>query len=215
MDIAIKATKTIGIAAILLLAIGCSKSADGRANSHIRPGKIVVEVAEDFAPLTVNTIAILPLSFSSTLADLEIDGNKSLDEALLRSISQNTSYEIVPVKAQTSTFGDEVIAREVAAAHDLQGVLIGTINSYQVQKRNEYTEASVDFSLSLYDKVSGAIVWKARYQDKFEPLSDNLFQLPRALSQKFQAPSSLELATEGFLRAAKDLEARRGGAPRK
>lgn len=209
MHIAVKATKTIGIAATLLLAVACSKSSESPASSHIRPGKIVVEVAENFAPLTVNTIAILPLSFSATLSSQQLDENNGLDAALQRTVAQHTSYEIVSVQVEASTFGDEVVARKVAAANDLQGVLFGTVNDYQVKKRNEYTEATVDFSLSLYDKTSGAVVWRARYQDKFEPLSDNLLQLPRALSQKFQAPSSLELATDGFLRAAQDLEKRR------
>ena len=184
------------------------------------PGPLVVsplstQLSNDFRPLRVNSIAVLPFEkrFNPAISETEL---AEFSQLLIASFQASTSLELLnmseakrseqvldkitqaalPLRTQASKLGQELGA---------QGVLYGNISEY----RSEASRSSVALKLWLIEPTSGKTLWLATYRNQEQPLTDNIFRLKHNLKDGIAEQSPAALVHSGFLDAAQALEAER------
>ncbi len=208
----------------LISTFGCAPTQGPRAGlaarEQVGPRSFLVsEPAKSFKPLTVNVVALLPLTanFGVGLSpeDLERLSLKMVREFELRSSLdiRNTSATQEFLNAVEAQANAQQPLRSNAAAVgrklEAQGVIYAQITRYvesDGSKLGASNSGAAGFRLWLVDPRTEAVLWTATYDEQNQPLSDNLLKLPGALRHGVSFHSAEEILSRGFAAAAEALE---------
>ena len=231
------ATPLYGIllASVLLLealgALGCAPSSSARAlpRGQDQAGTKALlssEPSKSFKPLTVNVVAILPLTaeFGVGLAPEDLERltlklvrefelrtsldvrNNAASEELQRAIGAHSTAQL-PLRSRAASVGRTLEA---------QGVIYAQITRYiesDGSKLGASRSGAGGFRLWLIDPQTEAVLWTATYDERDAPLSDNLLRVPGALRHGLRFHSVEEIFGNGFVAAAEALERLRKQKP--
>lgn len=206
----------------LLTACAPTKSARSHAAARAQVGPrtfLVSEPSKAFKPITVNVVALLPLTADFGIG-LSPEDLERLSSKMVREFELRTSLDVrnsaaaaelkVAVESQAAT--QEPLRTRAAAIGrrlEAQGVLYAQITRYvesDGSKLGASNAGAAGFRLWLIDPRNAAVLWTATYDEQNEPLSDNLLKLPGALRHGVSFHSAEEILGRGFAAAAEALE---------
>lgn len=178
-------------------------------SSHFAYAEMKAEGAA--STITVSSIVILPaevlLGRASSTYGLEGAGLEAgrlvLNELLVEYAAGLSSVTVLDDSAMEGKLIDisgsrQALARKVGSQSNSDAVLISTMKRFVERDAAESRPASVSFDYQLVAVNSGRILCSGVFDQTQQPLSDNIFSLPRALNRKFKWISARELAREGF-----------------
>lgn len=175
------------------------------------------EWARGVNALTVNEVAVLPLTASGRARTLAPTDLNAFTGSLVRSLQNNTSLSVLNVSApdrvrsaaQSTERAQPPLTRatEFGRALGVQGVLHGTVTRFDTPESGATEGAgNASFTLWLVDAEKGQTVWTATFQDQMEPLTDNLLAARSRIQRGIGYQSSQDYLIRGFEEAARDLE---------
>jgi len=130
-----------------------------------------------------------------TLETLLTDRFKNRTEARLVSRDQVESV------ATAATGSRLMVAREIGAKLQVDGVLLSTIHRFRLRNGDEYSAdqpASVAFELQLLEVDSGRVLCNLVFDETQKPLLENIFSFSRAAGRGFRWVTAEELVAEGL-----------------
>ncbi|MCB0344681.1 MAG: hypothetical protein KDD66_06175 [Bdellovibrionales bacterium] len=183
---------------------------------------LTTEVSDDFVPLRVNQIAVMPFDGQgiNRLPKTQADSvNSSVVQAFQVWTSLELANEKSPDQTQTAISQAGQLAKPLfekavalGSSTGAQGVICGTLNIFDESTGSAYGAmgtAHVQFKLWLVDVRSGAPLWTATFNKGDVPLNENLFRLRDAVNKGVKWRGAQQLLQDGLKLAATDLEALR------
>ena len=206
------------------LVSACAPGQSGRghaaARAQVGPRSFLAsEPSRSFKPITVNVVALLPLTadFGVGLSPEDLDrlSSKMVREFELRTsldVRNTADAEELRFAVASEASAQEPLRTRAAAIGrrlEVQGVLYAQITRYiesDGSKLGASNAGAAGFRLWLVDPRNAAVLWTATYDEQNEPLSDNLLKLPGALRHGVSFHSAEEILGRGFAAAAEALE---------
>lgn len=178
------------------------------------------EVEEDFEPLRINVVAVIPFQEQAEVGISLLDAQKFTNE-LIRALELRSSLDLVEkakvedlVKDSSVSLMSPAQAKAIGEKLGSQGVLYGRFSKFVNRAGSSLgadDNAAIGFRLWLVDVKSGEVLWTGSYDKTNKPLSANLFEVRERSKEKFRFPTAIELVEQGFLESAKSLQDLRAG----
>ena len=205
---------SICLGMVLLILSACS--AGGRSSFG---NPLSTSQSKTFNPGALRQIAVMPLheGFQPQGRSGAAD---SLTKSLVNAFEMQTSFEILngsdpataakvweeignaqePDRRKAAVFGKKLGA---------DAVLYGVLTQFYNREERARYGATAAFKLWLIDPRTEQVLWTATYEDREQPLSENLLRLPQKLEGGLGFKTAEDLAADGFASAARALEQQR------
>ncbi len=199
----------------MALLLGCSSSVGRSISAPLRPNPVVhVEARpglQDRGPF--QRVAVAPFEASPALSRREDPDSPSADEAVVlvaRHVSEalkERGVDVIPaddLRRATEDAGPTAsrpeLARLAAERFGAQALLVGSVLRYQErvgQAAGSTRPAAVGFQVTLYGAPDGAQLWRGTFDERQQPLSENVLNAARYPGRGSRWLSAGELARWG------------------
>ncbi len=184
------------------LAVGCCMVAAGCAEQEG-----LAPVAPPEPEIAISCIAVMPVQVivdvdnAMSQADEKRlqDGRQVMDGLLKQQLADTVKARFIP-EGQVQGKG-QANAQQLAGRAKCNAVLETTLSRYQERVGNQYgvqDSAAVTFAYKLYEVSSGRVLCHGRFDEKQQPLMDNLLTLPKTKSRGLGWLSAEELLRDGM-----------------
>ena len=123
-------------------------------------------------------------------------------------LDQKLSKSYKLLANSTSAVLDRELITDAGARADVDAVLIGYLYGFSERvgtKLAVQDPASVSFELVLIRVMDGRVLWKGNFQEKQQPLSDDLFKLESFIERGAKWVTAEELASSGLQKMLKSF----------
>ena len=220
-DFRFKTPRFIGCRLILFVFFsttffGCSSNGNGLIKSS-DIGEIEVSSLEDFQPLKLNTVEVVPffsvrkeLINSNAITELNGQFSSVFNSVTNMSLhySDNTEGKMACFVNSSLTIGQRLNCEETFRNSNYQGLLVGRLIYLRGDKTSYLEDDAIGFSVSLVRSRDQRVVWQANYRGDNKPLSDNLL---RIAVDRVGFLSYSSLIKRGLERTATELQRSRAG----
>lgn len=164
-------------------------------------------VAAPEPEIALSCIAVMPVQTvvdadnPMSLADEKSlkDGSQIMNGLLKQQLAENVKARFIP-EGQAQGKGQANV-QQIAGSTKCNAVLETTLSRYKERVGSQYgvqDSAAVTFAYKLYEVSSGRVLCHGRFDEKQQPLMDNLLTLPKTKSRGLGWLSAEELLRDGM-----------------
>lgn len=146
---------------------------------------ISIDQVENIEYLKINRIAIVPFTtdrmHSNGVSETAAEGAATLTRLMEKKLDRFyyliTREKVAAVLSETKSLSVQQIATILGRKLEVDAVLTGLVNRYQLRKGNNYSvsqPASVAFEIYLLDSKKGKTIWSASFDKTQKSLSEDL-----------------------------------------
>ena len=150
---------------------------------------------------------------------VDSDGETTLDRLTQQQLSAKSDLETVALEQKQSesynllvnpgaALFDRKLLTDAGIRAGVDAILIGYLYGYSERvgtRLSVQDPASVSFELVLIRVMDGRVLWKGNFQEKQQPLSDDLFKLESFIERGAKWVTAEELASSGLQKMLKSF----------
>lgn len=201
---------------LLLLSSGCSHSgvtAGAEMKSYAIKRLLLVPMTNSTVLHKKGDTVLCSICGAAYTSDVvESDAQSVMTQKVSAILEGKTSVNIIPLEqleamrerllsSSPESISEKGLLGVIGRNLNADGVLTGSIYLYKNRIGYSYaaeSPASIGFHLDLIDTQSGKIIWSRRYEEKQQPLSDNLFDAGEFIKRKGKWLTVEDLADSGL-----------------